>query len=97
MKKLLFYAFGIIAMMACVNADIEEDKAYNDLSGIPAMVKAMIDDEHSRVQLNEEVKTVWTKGDLVSVFYKNSDNNKQPDKAESFTHDGKDGVVNRFR
>lgn len=88
MKKLLFYAFGIIAMMACVNADIEENKAYNDLSGIPAMVKAMIDDEHSRVQLNEEVKTVWTKGDLVSVFYKNSDNNKFSYVGETGATDG---------
>ena len=33
-------------------------------------------DDNTRVQLNEAGKTVWTKGDLVSVFY-HSDSNQQ--------------------
>ena len=76
MKRLLSYAFVIMAMMSCVNADIEELFPQDVVCGIPASVNVAIDAEQSRVQLNDDLKTVWTKGDVVSVFYKNTDNNK---------------------
>ena len=34
------------------------------------------EENDTRVQLNEETKTVWTKGDLVSVFYRSDANQK---------------------
>ena len=70
MKKILFFA-AVATMFAACTKDATKDVA-------PAKPTdkfyAVIGDEESRVQLNGEGKTVWTKGDKVSVFNKTTDN-----------------------
>lgn len=42
----------------------------------PETLVVGFEDEETRIQLNEAQKTVWTKGDIVSVFYKSNANQK---------------------
>ena len=68
MKKLFF---AVVAMLfAACTTDVTEDVAVK----LPETITVSFE-ESSRIQLNEG-KTVWTAGDLVSVFYR-SDANQQ--------------------
>lgn len=42
----------------------------------PETLVVGFEDDDTRIQLNEAQKTVWTKGDIVSVFYKSNANQK---------------------
>ena len=42
----------------------------------PETLVVGFEDDETRIQLNEAQKTVWTKGDIVSVFYKSNANQK---------------------
>ena len=69
MKK--FYILALVAaMFAACSTDVTEDVAIE----APETLKVSFE-ESSRIQLDNN-KTVWTKGDLVSVFYR-SDANQQ--------------------
>ena len=70
MKKILLFA-AVATMFAACTKD-----ATKDLAPAKPIEKfyAVIGEEESRVQLNGEGKTVWTKGDKVSVFNKTTDN-----------------------
>ena len=69
MKK--FYLLALVAaMFAACATDVTEDVAIE----APETLKVSFE-ESSRIQLDDN-KTVWTKGDLVSVFYR-SDANQQ--------------------
>ena len=69
MKK--FYILALVAaMFAACSTDVTEDVAIE----APETLKVSFE-ESSRIQLDDN-KTVWTKGDLVSVFYR-SDANQQ--------------------
>ena len=74
MKKLLLCVFAAFAFAACEQAPIEE------LSGVrtdaPETIKVGFEDDETRIQLNGAQKTVWTKGDQVSVFYLSDANQK---------------------
>ena len=71
MKK--FSIFALVAMMfaACATdptVDVQPSDAPETLT--------VSFEEDTRIQLNEEQKTVWTEGDLVSVFYRSNANQK---------------------
>ena len=68
MKK-LFFALAAVLFAACAT-DVTEDVAI----GTPETIEVSFE-EDSRIQL-QNGKTVWTEGDLVSVFYR-SDANQQ--------------------
>ena len=72
MKK--FYLFVLVATMfaACATNDVNESsKTIVDLA--PETLTVSFEDKDSRIQL-QEGKTVWTKGDLLSVFYRSNAN-----------------------
>lgn len=68
MKK-LFFALAAVLFAAC-STDLTEDVAV----AVPDSIEVSFEEE-SRIQLSDD-KTVWTKGDLLSVFYR-SDANEQ--------------------
>ena len=68
MKK-LFFALAAVLFAACAT-DVTEDVAI----GTPETIEVSFE-EHSRIQLQNS-KTVWTEGDLVSVFYRSDANQK---------------------
>ena len=68
MKK-LFFALAAVLFAAC-STDLTEDVAV----AAPDSIEVSFEEE-SRIQLSDD-KTVWTKGDLLSVFYR-SDANEQ--------------------
>ena len=74
MKKLLLFLFAAFAFAACEQAPIEEQ------SGVRAdaleTIKVGFEDDETRIQLNGAQKTVWTKNDQVSVFYRSNGNQK---------------------
>ena len=69
MKKL--YLFALVAtMFAACATDATQDVAID----VAPETLTVSFEEDSRIQLNEEQKTVWTKNDLVSVFYRSNAN-----------------------
>ena len=72
MKKLLFTLCALFGFMACTQNPIEEQSAI--CTDAPETIKVGFEDNETRIQLNEAQKTVWTKNDLVSVFYKSDAN-----------------------
>ena len=69
MKKLLF--IHIAALFTACTTDFSADIAPSALEFLTATFE-----EDSRIQLNEERKSVWTSGDLVSVFNMNDANSQ---------------------
>ena len=74
MKKLLLMACALFSFMACTQETIDEQTAIR--VDAPETIKVGLEDSETRIQLNEAQKTVWTKNDLVSVFYKSNANQK---------------------
>ena len=69
MKKL--YLFTLVAtMLAACATDATQEVA---IEVVPKTLTVSLE-ENSRIQLNEEHKTVWTKNDIVSVFYRSNAN-----------------------
>ena len=72
MKKILFFV-AVATMFAACTKDATKDLA-------PAKPTdtfyVSIGEEDSRVQLNEQMQTVWTEGDRVSVFNKTTGNRR---------------------
>ena len=65
---------AVMAFAACEQAPIEEQSAIRYEA--PDTITVGFEGDDTRIQLNEAQKTVWTKGDQVSVFYKSYDNLK---------------------
>lgn len=72
MKKLLSLVLAAILFAACTHDNIEELSSMRDDQPDTLFVGFDVDD--TRIQLNENLKSVWTEGDLVSVFYKSDCN-----------------------
>ena len=72
MKKLLLAVCALFGFIACTQNPIEEQSAIR--IDVPETIKVGFEDSETRIQLNEAQKTVWTKDDLVSVFYKSDAN-----------------------
>ena len=74
MRKLLSYMLAVFAFAACEQAAIEEQSSIRD--DAPETLTVGFECDDTRIQLNEAQKTVWTNGDLVSVFYRSDANQK---------------------
>ena len=74
MRKLLLFACALFGFMACTQNPIEEQSAIR--TDAPETLRVGFEDDETRIQLNSAQKTVWTKGDLVSVFYRSDANQK---------------------
>ena len=64
----------IFAFVACTQDVMNEQNAVNIAT--PDTITVGFEGSDTRIQLNEAMKTVWNKGDQVSVFYKSFDNLK---------------------
>ena len=74
MKKLLLFAFAMLAFAACTQNDVEELAA--NRADVPETLTVGFEGDDTRIQLNEAQKTVWNEGDLLSVFYFSNANQK---------------------
>ena len=74
MRRLLLFACALFGFMACTQNPIEEQSAIR--TDAPETIRVGFEDDETRIQLNEAQKTVWTKDDLVSVFYLSNANQK---------------------
>ena len=67
MKKLLLFVLAVMGFAACTQNEVEEQVAVRH--DVPKTITVGFEGDDTRIQLNEAQKTVWTKGDKVSVFY----------------------------
>ena len=67
MKKLLLFVLAVMGFAACTQNEVEEQSAIRQ--DAPETLTVGFEGDDTRIQLNEAQKTVWTKGDQVSVFY----------------------------
>ena len=74
MQKLLLMVCALFGVMACTQEAIDEQTAIR--VDAPETIKVGFEDDETRIQLNSAQKTVWTKEDLVSVFYRSDANQK---------------------
>ena len=74
MKKFFLFTLAVLAFVACTQNDIEELAA--NRADAPETLTVGFEGDNTRIQLNEAQKTVWTSGDLVSVFYRSDANQK---------------------
>lgn len=74
MRKLLLFTLVATLFTACTEDVIDEQR--NVLTDDNRTLTVSLDGEteDTRIQLNEEKKTVWTEGDLLSVFYRSTTN-----------------------
>ena len=71
MKRFLLFLFAAISIVACQTTDIEVLSPDNVSSR--AILASLESGDDTRIQL-QSGKTVWTEGDLVSVFYRSAEN-----------------------
>ena len=72
MKRLLLLVCALLGFMACTEEFVEEQSAI--CIDAPETINVGFEDIETRIQLNEVQKSVWTKGDQVSVFYRSNAN-----------------------
>ena len=72
MRKLLLFVLAAFAFAACEQAPIEELSVVR--ADAPETLTVSLEGDDTRIQLNKAQKTVWTKGDQVSVFYRSNAN-----------------------
>ena len=75
MKRLIFGAFAAVLFAACT-ADVINEQGQLIVDDAPETLTVGFEENDTRVQLNEATKTVWTKDDFVSVFYRSDANQK---------------------
>lgn len=66
----------------------EQQNQQTFIDEVPETLIVGFDDNETRIQLNEDVKTVWTTGDLVSVFYRSNANQKWQYQGETGERNG---------
>lgn len=76
MKRLLLFAVVATLFAACTQDIVVDVTNPTIADNTPETLVIGFEDDETRIQLNEDVKTVWTKGDLVSVFYRSDANQK---------------------
>ena len=77
MKRFLLFALAVTMFAACTGNVIVELSGVKPIDEAPeTLVVGFEEDDKTRIQLNEAQKTVWTNGDLVSVFYRSDANQK---------------------
>ncbi|MBR2975250.1 MAG: hypothetical protein IKC57_00180 [Alistipes sp.] len=85
MKKLLLALLTSALMVSCAEGLVEESLVSDTVAGGARTLTATFEGNDTRIQLNEELKTVWTNGDAVSVFYLSNVNTK-------FVYEGETGA-----
>ena len=84
MKRFLLFVFAVIVFAACSKDAINEQQNMQTIvDEAPETLTVGFEGDVTRIQLNESQKTVWTKGDLVSVFYKSDANQKYEYRGET--------------
>ena len=87
MKKI--YLFAAIAALFAVACTTDDSR---DVEGLPIVEDKIFvsfeDQSDTRIQLNEAQKTVWTKDDMVSVFYRSNGNQKWQYQGETGEREG---------
>ena len=72
-----FYIFALVAtMFAACATDATDEQSVKVEEQTPDTLVGTFEGDDSRIQLNASQKTVWTKGDLLSVFYRSNANQK---------------------
>ena len=74
MRKLLLFVFAALAFASCTQDVVVEVTANKSDSVDTITVGFEGEENETRIQLNDMKQTVWTKGDLVSVFYRSNAN-----------------------
>ena len=86
MKRFFLFALAATALAAC-STDTTQDLA-PEIPTAPDELQVSFDEEDTRIQLGENGRPVWTKGDLVSVFYRSNANSKYQFVGETGDADG---------
>lgn len=76
MRKYLFLASMAVMLTACMEDIVVEHAGPKPLEDAPETLIVGFEGDDTRIELNEEVKTVWTEGDLVSVYFYSDANQK---------------------
>lgn len=76
MKRLLLFTLVATLFAACSKDGLNEVSGTKPTDEAPETLIASFEDDDTRIQLNDELRTVWTEGDLVSVFYRSDANQK---------------------
>ncbi|MBR4045555.1 MAG: leucine-rich repeat protein [Alistipes sp.] len=76
MKRLLLFAVVATLFAACTQDIVVDVTNPTIANNTPETLVVGFEDDETRIQLNEAQKTVWTNGDLVSVFYRSDANQK---------------------
>lgn len=74
MRRFLLFALAATLFAACTKDAINEPTGIILDDNRTLTVSFEGDTEDTRIQLNEEKKSVWTEGDLLSVFYRSTTN-----------------------
>ena len=74
MRKLFILFAALFAFAACTQNDVEEFSA--NRADVPETLTVGFEGGDTRIELNEALKTVWTAGDEVSVFYRSDINQR---------------------
>ena len=74
MRRFLLFALAATLFVACAKDAINEPAGIILDDNRTLTVSFEGDAEDTRIQLNEEKKSVWTEGDLLSVFYRSTTN-----------------------
>ena len=74
MRKLFILFVALFAFTACTQNDVEEFSA--NRADVPETLTVGFEGGDTRIELNEALKTVWTEGDEVSVFYRSDINQR---------------------
>ena len=83
MNRLIFTLLGALCLVACTQNDINELTA--NRAEQPTFITIGFDSDDTRIEFDDERRTVWTSGDMVSVFYRSDANQK-------WRYDGESGV-----
>ena len=74
MRKLFILFAALFAFVACTQNEVEEFSA--NRADVPETLTVGFEGGDTRIELNEALKTVWTEGDEVSVFYRSDINQR---------------------
>lgn len=74
MNRFLLSFAAVVTLLSCSKVDIEVSvpQSKEPVSEGAPTLNISLEDENTRIELNEAAKTVWNKGDLLTVFYKSA-------------------------
>ena len=78
MKRIILVAVAALLFTACSKDAINDQHNFQTIvdEASEILVVGFEENDETRIQLNEDVNTVWTNGDIVSVFYRSDANQK---------------------